>query len=66
MSLIHSQEIMKLRIFTNLNKRRKGTFPKPAWNRLTTHSTQQETIPNPTNKHTPEQRLISLPNMGKS
>ena len=28
MSLVHSHEIMKLRIFTSLNERRKGTFPK--------------------------------------
>ena len=45
-TLIHSHDTMKLRIFTDLNKRRKGTFPekvtitirsttKPTWKRLT-------------------------------
>ena len=73
MPLIHSHEIMKLRIFTDLN-RRKGTFPKqmtitirctakPTKNRLPLDPTQQKTIPDTPNHNTPKQCHISFPNM---
>ena len=59
MSLVLSHEIVKLRIFTNFNKRRKGTFPKqvtiiirrttkPTWNRLPPDLAKQNTYTPPT------------------
>ena len=72
--LIHHQEIMEFRMFTDLNQRRKRTIPeektitistttKPARHSLTLHSSQQKAIPNSTSKDTPDHSLISLPNM---
>ena len=73
-TLVHSHEIMKLRVFTDLNKREEGALPKQMT--ITTSTTaklkwhgllpsQKETIPNTTNQHTPQQCLISLPNMAR-
>ena len=61
-TLIRSLEIMKLGVFTNLNKRRNSAFPKgvtfsttaePAWHGLFPNPCQKKTIPHPTNQHTP-------------
>ena len=76
-SLILSHEIMKLGTFTNLNKRRKGTFTekgdhhhqvhhKSTWNRLHPDPTKEKPIPNTPNRHTPKQSLVPLPDMRRS
>ena len=74
MTLVHSHEIVKLRMFTNLNKRSKGTFPKkmaitirsstePTGNRLPPNPAKEKTIPNTTYHDTSKQSLINFPNM---
>ena len=74
MSLVLSHEIVKLRIFTNLNKRRKGTFPKkmtiilrsttkPTRDRLAFNLAQQKTIPSTSNQNTTQQTFITIPDM---
>ena len=77
LTLIHSHETMKLRIFTNLNKRRVRTIPKkmtipvstttePTRDKLSTHPPQKKAIPDPTNHNNTQKRLISIPNMRRS
>ena len=72
--LIQSHEIMKFRTFTNLNERRKRTIPKKVTiivrstteltgNRLTSHPTKEQTIPDTTNHDATKQSLIFFPNM---
>ena len=72
--LIQSYEIMKFRIFTNLNKKRKRPIPKkvtiivrsptePTRNRLTTNTTKKKTIPDTTYHNGTKQCLISFTNM---
>ena len=72
--LIQTHEIVKFRIFTNLDKRRKRATPqkmtiiirsttKPTRNRLTPHPTKKQTIPNTTDHDVPKQSLIPFSNM---
>ena len=74
MSLILPHEIMKLRTFTDLYKRRKGTFPKQMTiptrsttestvSRLTSNPSKEKTIPDTTNHDATKQSLISFSNM---
>ena len=74
MGLFFPHQIMKLRFFTNLNKRRKGTFPKqmtitiwlptkPTRYNLVPNPTKKKTIPNTTNHDAAKQSLISFPHM---
>ena len=75
MSLILSHEIMKLRTFTNLNKRSvKVHSPKKVtitiWAPQNRHGTgcpltlpRRKTIPNTPNHDTPKQSLVSFPDM---
>ena len=74
LSLILSQKIMKLRTFTNLNKRRKSTFPKevtitirsttePTRSRMLPSLLKEKTVPDTTNNDATKQSLISFSNM---